>query len=496
MNKPATHIAPPPARGGKLPEFEELLASGSFHARLAKARIQREEALARAAEAGEDDAALLKRCKPWETEGDGAEVPDRAIQALDDALVLKRPGLVLPLGAPAESPAPKPEPVAQLPVPVPVPQTAVAVVASRPSRSRAILAGGFAAGLVIGAALVALIPALRGGPPPSGIATPSAAPAEIVTAPAVEAAVPTEATPVALLPPAETPAAILPPSQLATDLSRQGAALGSSETAPITVAPARVVGRLSATPAPLAGPHAADDRALPTLEPSQARPSVGDGVTALATLALTGSGAPDGEVGAWPAVRSHSAPDIFLPVALRADAPVARPPLPMPYIAPRPRPAHLAPRDSAPDAIAEPLAAPATRFPHRILLHAPSSVSDTALGGVLARIESAGFAAGDPRRVDIVISRSNVRYFHAEDSRAAALLAGEIGARVRDFSNYTPAPPPGTIEVWLAGRGGGTAAPDAPRAKATQRQQQTARDQELLFLRRLIIRQLRNGEQL
>ncbi len=483
MNKPATHIAPPPTRGGELPEFEELLASGSFHARLAKARIQREEALARAAEAGEEDVAPLKRRKPWEAEGAEADLPDRAVQAPDDAQILKRPHAVPPLGAPTGSRAarPEPEPVVQLPVPVVVPQTAVAVVAARPSRGRAILAGGFAAGLVIGAALVVLIPALRGAPPQ-----------EKAVAPAAEAVLPAETAVVALLPAAGPPAAILPASELAPDLSRQGAALGLAEPAVVLASPARAIGPLPAAPVPLAAPLASDDTALPARTTAPARPSVGGWMTALATLAPLESGAVSDALGPWPDVRPHAVPDIYLPVAARADARFGRQPLPKAVLAPRPRPTDLASRLAA-SAAAEPAAA-AARFPHRILLHAPTSVSETALGGVVARLEAAGFKPGDPRRVDFVISRSNVRYFHAEDSRAAARLAGEIGAQARDFTGYDPAPPPGTIEVWLAGRGGETAA--APAKNATPRPQQTSRDQELLFLRSLILRQLRNGDHL
>ncbi|WP_336469195.1 hypothetical protein [Frigidibacter sp. MR17.14] len=43
-----------------------------------------------------------------------------------------------------------------------------------------------------------------------------------------------------------------------------------------------------------------------------------------------------------------------------------------------------------------------------------------------------------------------VRYFHPEDRALAEAAAQTINARVDDFTFYAPAPPEGTVQVWLS----------------------------------------------
>lgn len=131
-------------------------------------------------------------------------------------------------------------------------------------------------------------------------------------------------------------------------------------------------------------------------------------------------------------------------------------------------------------------------FPHRIVLHAPVGVSDDRLGETMERLNSAGFILDDQRRTELAISQSNVRYFYAEDAEAAAILADSIGAVSRDFTSFSPLPENGMLEIWLAGRGAVRHSSERqPPATAARTASQIERDRHLLYLRGLILRQLR-----
>ena len=51
------------------------------------------------------------------------------------------------------------------------------------------------------------------------------------------------------------------------------------------------------------------------------------------------------------------------------------------------------------------------------------------------------------------IRSTHIRYFHAEDAALAKTAAAALGAQARDFTSYSPAPPVGQLEIWIAGRG-------------------------------------------
>lgn len=88
---------------------------------------------------------------------------------------------------------------------------------------------------------------------------------------------------------------------------------------------------------------------------------------------------------------------------------------------------------------------------YRIVLNAPTSVSPPQLESIVTQIKGAGFAA-EPRQINLSISESNVRFYHAQDAEMAAFIAEAAGAEARDFTDFRPAPPAGLIEIWLAGR--------------------------------------------
>ena len=118
------------------------------------------------------------------------------------------------------------------------------------------------------------------------------------------------------------------------------------------------------------------------------------------------------------------------------------------------RAAILAP-DPAPElSTAEPDLPPAEAAypPLEVQLHAPETVLPAEVGLMVSDLDARGFDVGDPKRVALTISSTQVRYFHPEDAAAAGALAELLFAEARDFTTYRPSPPPGRVEVWLAGR--------------------------------------------
>jgi hypothetical protein len=93
----------------------------------------------------------------------------------------------------------------------------------------------------------------------------------------------------------------------------------------------------------------------------------------------------------------------------------------------------------------------------RLRVHAPRSLRGFEVRDVVGALDGAGFARIDRTWTRLTIGRSNVRYFHRADrraaERAAATLGGSHDARARDFTAYRPSPPRGTLELWLAGEG-------------------------------------------
>jgi hypothetical protein len=75
----------------------------------------------------------------------------------------------------------------------------------------------------------------------------------------------------------------------------------------------------------------------------------------------------------------------------------------------------------------------------------------------------------------------------------ARAIADIVGARMRNFTTFSPRPPVGTVEIWLAGS---AQRPTAARARAPATQQSTPQDQALLLLRDKLVKSLRRGDHL
>ncbi|OYX42334.1 MAG: hypothetical protein B7Z02_12395 [Rhodobacterales bacterium 32-67-9] len=517
MERTATNVASPPIVGGDLPSFDELLAKGSFHARLARARAEREQALARSGEASGDEFILNTGRKPWEKGANPAPKRDRMAEALSQSVAVvplverqaRAPAPAKPVPTPAPipaiAPAAKPaiaptarvgQPAERLKPPQPVER--LVLVAAKPVRKPVYVVAGFGAGLLIGAATALFGPMLRdvgtGSVPvaPETVASVSTAQAPVAGMTQPDPAVlSTVVTPVPV--PAQRPLLVVaarPAEPQAADVAPRGAQNGPllASSVPVALAsPATAIQPLPSGPAdagpvilprptatPVGMPVPADllptDSALPP-----ELPNIGAGTTDLAAVAPA-----DPAILTAAAIAGWAAPApgrLTLPRVTEGDAPLSRQPLPAAYSAPEP---------------AEPSPPAAPLFSGSVVLHAPAGVADATLVETVDKLVAVGVPVGEPSRVGFTISESNVRYFHAADAEAAAAIATEVGARLRDFTSFDPAPPAGTIEVWLAGKGG---AASAPARKSTKRTRSTGNPQ-LLNLRNRILQQLRNGDHL
>jgi hypothetical protein len=171
--------------------------------------------------------------------------------------------------------------------------------------------------------------------------------------------------------------------------------------------------------------------------------------------------APEPEDG--PAVLTASAPiaaEAWRPTALLAPEP--SPPVPLEVSAlpavvrlepvpalPAPPSADRLPPPEVGDAAVATVAAPAGPRP-QVALHLSPGLPQTAIYAAQAAVTEAGLDLAGTSIARFGVAESEVRFFHDEDAAEAARISDGLDARPRDFSAYRPAPPPGTLEVWLA----------------------------------------------
>lgn len=498
MDRVATDVAKSPVSGGDLPSFEELLAKGSFHARLAQARAARERALAMADPA--DGFILNTSRKPWDRDDAVPKVDGRPVMSVM-AKVAATPSNVARLRSdPAPEPASTATPAAEgngaeagalLTASVRrlhiVPQTArVEGPIGEPGhkgRRVAMIGGGFASGLAAGAVLAfgtlwlaAPDPGqLQGGPMVPDAARALALPEVVMSSDgAVFAAARFEAPPVR---PAAAPLAtpggadpILVLAAASPSLAADGPVSPVARTDPAEVPFAAVEALPFRPAAPLHGPGlspvavpepppAASQLSAPALRPDFRAPQPG----------LAGAAA--GGIEFASTLPQPETTPSAVRVALLASLPAA-------------------PDGSVP---VQPVpVAPGPRFPGPVVMNAPESLTEAEIAAIVEELRGRGFVLTEPARVAATVKQSNVRYFHEADAEAAAAVAAALGAIVRDFTDFASTPPAGTIEVWIAGRGPTSAAVPGKTKRVTKRSAQT----ELEILRNRILRQLRSGEHL
>lgn len=89
-----------------------------------------------------------------------------------------------------------------------------------------------------------------------------------------------------------------------------------------------------------------------------------------------------------------------------------------------------------------------------VVLMVPSFAPQSEAENIVTIAARVGVPVDQTRRQAISIRNTNIRYYHDQDREPATLLADNLGGVARDFTNFTPPPNPGVIEIWMAGRSG------------------------------------------
>lgn len=97
--------------------------------------------------------------------------------------------------------------------------------------------------------------------------------------------------------------------------------------------------------------------------------------------------------------------------------------------------------------------APAPPRADAVLVHmlVPADGAGQSAVALSDAVAALGYTRRDPAPVNVTIRQTQVRYYHPEDAGAAELVAGAVGGPARDFTDFRPSPPDGTIEVWIEG---------------------------------------------
>lgn len=101
---------------------------------------------------------------------------------------------------------------------------------------------------------------------------------------------------------------------------------------------------------------------------------------------------------------------------------------------------------------------PAAPVPHQhIKLLAPAGLAPENAEAAAESLRAAGFAVTGPVAVPLTVSQANARYFHEADRSGLTTLIAALAPlqgtapELRGFTDLPDAPPPGRVEVWLAG---------------------------------------------
>lgn len=478
MTKGATSVTSSRAAGAEAPSIDDLLKTGAFHKRLASARAAREKVLATHNDNAEQ---FLSGPKPWE----------RPEYLRGEPRKTARPA---PLPAKARSEFAAPVALPAAPEADPAPQEiatprgvtpAVAAAAARWPRRVAFLAGGLAAGITLGVGVGYW--AARSTLPPAGpdLAIAAGAPALAGSRDGGEQNAVWTALPARDNAPAVT---------------------GLPELSHVTSVSARlpsIAGGGLVDPATAMGPRALPPEASATFGTAPALALVSGPLPRRAQPPeLTATGGEIAFAGlSTPLPVAFTIPRATLPegaLTAPAPAPVLPEGTPLPVALTVPDAVTpgssadlpLALQDVPPHVAPPPVAASAPDF--TLSVHAPATLSDTDIEEVAVALSEVGVETITPKPVDFTISETNIRYFHAADRAAAEDLAGALGARLRDFTGYSPSPPAGTIELWLAGKG--TATPKVvTRSAANKKVHRKPQPSQADILKNRLIQQLRTG---
>lgn len=488
MTEAATSMTSARAAGPDGPSIDDLLQTGTFHQRLAAARAERERVLAARGDTGKEPQ-FLPGPKPWERpeylRGETRKARQEGLPRPMPKRHTPRPPAVVPaVPAITEVVAPAPETAtAIIHAPAPTPVSVPTVTSRRPRLVQ--LAGGMALGVVVGVGMGFWFARAPQNAPDPRIVVAAETPA--VRSPDAGSA----ATVLVSLPSADTqPARPAAPemSRIASASAQLPTITGGGPVGPqMALAPAAVTASLpeAGVPRPELIAAAAPNR--------HAAASLAGGAP---ELRFSGSAAP------LPV--SFLVPRSGLP-DVAAGTPAPLPALPeaigLPASLTLPEAAAPAPGDRplAPQSVPFPVARPAPVGGITLVVHAPAALTDAELATAADAFAAAGFDTIEPKSVDLTIKQTNVRYFSPEDEPAAATIAEALGAKLRDFTDFSPQPPDGTVEIWLAGRGSAEPAADmkpaksAKPAKAKKLRAASAGPSQVQILKDRLVRQLRAG---
>ena len=436
MNKVATDVAAP-SSDGELPAVEELLIAGSFAERLEKARAQREIVLALRAQNSETDPGLTVLRKPWEKAGPDTKATPKphVLAPLDPPVDPIEAGATIrfPLGKAVIKPA---EPDAAQSGVSGDTATAGSEIQTDTLRRLGVkrLSAGFVLGLAVGGGLMWLIPFLQDAVLTTGLFDRQQA--ATLAATGDQDTLPSH-TPVGVLVSAPSVETAIPPTpHFAADPLVDG---------PTVVVP--IADTLSTAVLPVALNWGVVQSDLPVSAPERLPTvlNVAPLDPILAVLEVPEPLSLDGAVASLAPARNVAVAPATLSVATEnADLPLDRQLLPAALT-----PSDVVSVDSRKTALD---GGPGGFASVTVHVLAAIGASDAELGTVADVLRDGGLPAPDPTYVSFKVKKSHVRYYHPDDLEAAGALAEKLRVAARDFTTVTPAPGPGTIEIWLAGK--------------------------------------------
>jgi hypothetical protein len=172
------------------------------------------------------------------------------------------------------------------------------------------------------------------------------------------------------------------------------------------------------------------DAGRPSDRPARPKP---EGIAAAAPHHAAPRAAAEANFGPEDATPDNAAPNNAAPeAATRSDMAGAAPPADDADPAPQER-------------MAQPEEAP------RVLVFFQTGLDPARITTATEALAAAGLETVPPSPVSFRVKQDQVRFFRPEDRSAARLVGEATGAAVRDFTDYRPRPPSGTMELWLSG---------------------------------------------
>ncbi|MFK7882454.1 hypothetical protein [Roseobacter sp.] len=132
-----------------------------------------------------------------------------------------------------------------------------------------------------------------------------------------------------------------------------------------------------------------------------------------------------------------------------------------------------------------------------LVTFAPTSVTADQIESNTQTLASTGLPVASVNRVNFKVSKTHVRYYNRQDEEVAQAVAAEVGGVARDFTTAANAPPPGRVEVWLAGSGNPSGTVSKP-ARSSNRNTNSTTEQTALKerLQNNLVKSLRRGKHL